>query len=70
MEKVQIESSIAGGHESRFQLDESSEDDSILIKKTNENELNAYVKVFSEDSSNPRYVADQAFRKFIPLYYG
>jgi hypothetical protein len=66
METNRLEHSIAGGHEERFALDSESNDDSVLIKKTNLSELSAYVKVFSDDKSDPRYEADLIFRKFLP----
>jgi len=51
-------------------VDADTKDNSILIKKTNQCEKDAYEHVFSDSRTDPRLEADIEFRKFIPRYYG
>jgi hypothetical protein len=58
-EEAIIMNSLAGGHASRFKA--SPEGMSVIVKLTNQYEIEAYEKIFSKDESDPRYFANMIF---------
>lgn len=70
MEQVDVDALLVGGHHDRFSFASECDDNSILLKKTSEQEAIAYRKIFQDNPNDDRHEANLIFRKFLPKFYG
>ena len=55
---------IAGGHPKRLEFS-----DQTIVKKTNYNEIDQYEKIYTENTLDERYEANQIYKTFLPKYF-